>query len=401
MSEPEPGTEAPASPPTAGDPGIPPPAKRRFVPRFSLRSLTLCVLLAASAMSVWSRWAPWTLLAVVPGRTYAFFSPDSRRMVNFNLQEMVLQAWDTRTGQLADRWTGPTTDVRFARYSPDGRFVTGWTFGNPFWNAETSTDADKPKILLWQPGRSEPLAEFAPDERANSDAGLEPAALDGGRLIFCPRACALWDVEKKAPRWSLFDAKRTHLLSGIYSEDEMRRDHETAAAEAPKARTLETFAGMAGGKAKFTVRAAPDVSLMVSHIRGASQAAVWNLPLGRKLGAIELPARWEKIQRMVFAADGSKVALVCEGSGETRIYSTRSFEALATLPKSAAEDGGAQGKDAEWEKMGWCESSEYVILIDEFAEVELKGLRVLDRAELRAVCDREKTKEKIVQALSE
>jgi hypothetical protein len=41
----------------------------------------------------------------------------------------------------------------------------------------------------------------------------------------------------------------------------------------------------------------------------------------------------------------------------------------------------------------------YLIPVDEFAEVELPGLKVLTREELRAVCDREKTKEAILQAL--
>ena len=41
---------------------------------------------------------------------------------------------------------------------------------------------------------------------------------------------------------------------------------------------------------------------------------------------------------------------------------------------------------------------QYLIPVDEFAEVELDGNRVLDRGELRATCDRLKTKEKIVGA---
>jgi hypothetical protein len=45
------------------------------------------------------------------------------------------------------------------------------------------------------------------------------------------------------------------------------------------------------------------------------------------------------------------------------------------------------------------EPSKYLIPVDEFAEVELKGLRSLTREELRAVCDREKTKEAIIRAL--
>jgi hypothetical protein len=57
--------------------------------------------------------------------------------------------------------------------------------------------------------------------------------------------------------------------------------------------------------------------------------------------------------------------------------------------------------DGEWEevpahRLG---KSEYLIPVDEFAEVELPGLRVLTRRELREVCDRERTKEAILQAL--
>lgn len=41
----------------------------------------------------------------------------------------------------------------------------------------------------------------------------------------------------------------------------------------------------------------------------------------------------------------------------------------------------------------------YLIPVDEFAEVEIRGGRVLTRDDLRAVCDRMKTKERIVEAL--
>jgi hypothetical protein len=45
------------------------------------------------------------------------------------------------------------------------------------------------------------------------------------------------------------------------------------------------------------------------------------------------------------------------------------------------------------------EPVQYLIPVDEFAEVDLHGLKVLTREELRAVCDREKTKAAIVDAL--
>jgi hypothetical protein len=43
----------------------------------------------------------------------------------------------------------------------------------------------------------------------------------------------------------------------------------------------------------------------------------------------------------------------------------------------------------------------YLIPVDEFAEVEVKGGRVYTRAEFRAICDRMKTKSRIVEAMQE
>jgi hypothetical protein len=65
-------------------------------------------------------------------------------------------------------------------------------------------------------------------------------------------------------------------------------------------------------------------------------------------------------------------------------------------PKIRPADGSADWKPVDSHKLV---PSEYVIPVDEFAEVEIKGGKVLTRAELRAICDRMKTKEKIIEAL--
>ena len=65
-------------------------------------------------------------------------------------------------------------------------------------------------------------------------------------------------------------------------------------------------------------------------------------------------------------------------------------------PKIRPGDGSADWKPVDSDKLV---PSEYVIPVDEFAEVEIQGGRVLTRAELRAICDRMKTKEKILEAL--
>jgi hypothetical protein len=68
----------------------------------------------------------------------------------------------------------------------------------------------------------------------------------------------------------------------------------------------------------------------------------------------------------------------------------------ATAPRIRPADGSADWKPVEGYKL---HPVQYLIPVDEFAEVEIGGSRVLSRAELRAICDRMKTKEKILEAL--
>jgi hypothetical protein len=95
--------------------------------------------------------------------------------------------------------------------------------------------------------------------------------------------------------------------------------------------------------------------------------------------------------------------------GVTRIWATLGvrlahLDADYVRPPSVAS---AQKPDSnpkertEWRQLGMDEisSSHYLIAVDEFAEVELGGMHVLSREDLRAVCDREKTKEAVIAAL--
>ena len=65
-------------------------------------------------------------------------------------------------------------------------------------------------------------------------------------------------------------------------------------------------------------------------------------------------------------------------------------------PKVRPEKLGGNWEDFEPGKLV---PAEYLISVDEFAEVELSAGRVLDRADLRTVCDRFKTRAAIVGAL--
>jgi hypothetical protein len=90
-------------------------------------------------------------------------------------------------------------------------------------------------------------------------------------------------------------------------------------------------------------------------------------------------------------------------NGKTRLWATLGVR-LAPLeagyarpPQVRPKAQGGPWKEVESYQLA---SSQYVIPVDEFAEIELAGLRTLTRQELRAACDRYKTKEEIVKALT-
>jgi hypothetical protein len=68
----------------------------------------------------------------------------------------------------------------------------------------------------------------------------------------------------------------------------------------------------------------------------------------------------------------------------------------ATPPSLRPLEAGGEWKAVESYKLN---TVRLLIPVDEFAEVEISGHRVLNRAELRAICDEAKTKEKILEAI--
>jgi hypothetical protein len=88
---------------------------------------------------------------------------------------------------------------------------------------------------------------------------------------------------------------------------------------------------------------------------------------------------------------------------KTRLWATlgvrlaRLEASYARPPKVRPGKAGGPWKDVDSYQLG---NSQYVIAVDEFAEIELDGYRAMTRAEFRAACDRHKTKDAIVSALS-
>jgi hypothetical protein len=123
-------------------------------------------------------------------------------------------------------------------------------------------------------------------------------------------------------------------------------------------------------------------------------------------GCYKLAADWlpKALKDEDLAADTrvSVPIFVDEGRGVTRLWVTLGVR-LARLEANYARPPSlkpAKG-EGEWQvvEASRLSRADYIIPVDEFAEVELRGTRSLTREELRAICDREKTKEAILQAL--
>jgi hypothetical protein len=87
--------------------------------------------------------------------------------------------------------------------------------------------------------------------------------------------------------------------------------------------------------------------------------------------------------------------------GTTRLWLTLGVRLARLDARYARPPQVKSANGTEWQAVNeyLLEASNYLIPVDEFAEVELPGLKVLSREELRAICDREKTKEQILAAL--
>jgi hypothetical protein len=91
-------------------------------------------------------------------------------------------------------------------------------------------------------------------------------------------------------------------------------------------------------------------------------------------------------------------------SGVTRLWATlgvRLTRLTADFARAPRIRPRNAGQSDEWQAVtsDRLETSSYLIAVDEFAEITLRGNRVLTRKELRAVCDVQKSKEAIISAL--
>lgn len=156
---------------------------RRWLPRFTLRTLLLFVLLCASGFGLWWRWEPWLVSWRIEGHKgpvrYAEFSKDGRYILTASWDKTI-KIWDRYTRELFAVIESPTEGVEFASFAPGG-------------NSIVSVGRDALRIT-----EIPSLKEHVLDNGGGASWIHEAQFSPNGKLLILPRISSdilLWDVE--------------------------------------------------------------------------------------------------------------------------------------------------------------------------------------------------------------
>jgi len=139
---------------------------RKLVPRYSLRTLAVFMLLATSACGLWWRWGPWYCVNSVNGHKgpvyRVIFSPGCDRLLTYSeeSEEPIVRAWDALTGRQLATMKGNACRHGASAFSRTGtELVTGgsdqtarlWNLSNGKVISETDLATAWPSAAAFPP----------------------------------------------------------------------------------------------------------------------------------------------------------------------------------------------------------------------------------------------------------
>lgn len=214
----------------------PSPPKRRRLPRFSLRSLLLAALLAASGFGLWLHWLPWIPWIRIDGAEISplpmlEFTPDGRKILAFSYSEV--RVWDVDSRRRLEEREGHQSAKWDYDWTPHGIYhaAAGEDALNPMpqdWNDLPYVQALRERLKFSVRNAPEPVPlidAVASLNKVLAGKGLEnmkieleegPAAVADRFLVQLPAEGAfLESVEQAGRTWSLkclVERNGIHLL---------------------------------------------------------------------------------------------------------------------------------------------------------------------------------------------
>jgi len=287
---------------------------RRWLPRFSLRTLLLLVMLIGSAMTLSRHWRPWYIAALLPCGEAAY-SPDGNKTALFSDSNQIC---DAHTGRVLCAFPAHT-GAQIFEFSPDSKSLLIGYFVDYRLGLIDVVDVDsgvaKAKTL-------DVSSQFFSRKTGFSYDGKQ--ILDRFHL-------RLFDIENK--KEMLCVGLNTENIWGAYPNPTPEEDAKLTAAS-----TLKEFEEPAKPfLTRSTVSA--DRRIAATNISGLTKTQIWNLTDGKKI--CEVPAMdWE----FRLSPDGRFLATHSEE--KFSIWDARKGTLVSTLPAPFTKDGNGQ-YDAE------------------------------------------------------
>jgi len=283
---------------------------RRYLPRFSLRTLVVFLLLVTSAVAMWFHWRPWMKLRVVrpelAGLTGGDLSPDGRALALTDGHRVAVV--ELRTGAVT-KWMKPSGSEprtpslplkRAVYFSRDGARIVDARLGRGGMGAGSSDGGSwsspifTARCNVYDAGTGEDLAKSGVDVIADGGRGFFPS--DAGKMLAA--SGRVWDAGTDA-----------------------------------LAPTLETGAGRL-----LSAAMSPDGTIAV-ETNSEGTVVAWRTSDGKRLAVIKPPARMTVARFARFSADGGLLA-VSWTDGFVRVHETRDWSTLAAeLPAAVVGPG--------------------------------------------------------------
>lgn len=315
------------------------PKRRRF--RFSLRTLVIVMLLAASVTGLLSRWEPWYRSASLPMAPWSFvaFSPDGRRVgISAEHGAGPISVWDIASGRLVSEFRKDKTIYNF-KFSPDGAQLFA---------ADVNDRENVHMIEIWDVGagtllRKLNLKGLPLDEFGRSSVHMLNLAPDN-RFLFVSGPVKVWDAETGALKMELSRPKGIRIYSRTGPSTAALEPEESNARKRIESSNnvsdLGEYAKIVGADRnsigdnlllEIYSSVSPNGCLVLTSVTGSAKVQLWNTASRQKTCDISLPETPPIVEEAVFSPDSKLVAIRSE-SFPTYIFSTETGHLVSQLP---------------------------------------------------------------------
>ncbi len=317
-----------------------PPAGRRWLPRFSLRSMLLFNLLVVGILGVGFRRAPWVCRVVFQGHEdsvwCAAFSPDSARIVTGGHDKNV-RLWDASTGKCLRVLRVHDAHVTHVVYSPDGEMFASsdtddWTL---VWSADggkvlqrlkgggasfhphgkrIATGTKGGTVSIWDIETGRRVAEL----RGHADGVTDTVFSSDGALLVTA------SDDGDARLWNTDSGERIKVMKGLTK-------HMRSIALSPDG-SLVVTAGFKGYERKGVTAVGKDEVIQVWDLETSSCVA-------------ELHGHDKRVWNVSFSPNGGRIVSAGRYDNTTRLWDSRTFECVAVIPHDHAVNDARLSSD--------------------------------------------------------